>query len=278
MNSTAFDRLVLERNLRRALEREEFVLYYQPQIDVKAQSIFGLEALIRWDNPELGLIPPATFIPLAEETGLITSIDKWVINKACKQLKCWSSQSLPPIRVSVNLSGFDFNQAKLIETTKEAISNNSISPDLLDFELTETVIMKNAEEAVYVLTSLKEMGISLSVDDFGMGYSSLSYLKKFPIKTLKIDKSFIHDLNESDSASIVMAIIALAQSLKMDVIAEGVESVEQMNFLMGNNCHLMQGYLFSHPVTAESITALLTKMKALPELSVLAELNTIPTV
>lgn len=261
LNARSTELLKLERNLRKALEREEFSLLYQPQIDVHTCSIIGIEALIRWDNPELGLIPPATFIPLAEEAGLITAIDKWTINAACVQIKSWREEGLPPVKVAVNLSGHDFSQISLVETVIEAISQNEISPNLLEFEITESIVMKNPGETIQTLSTLKKMGFFLSIDDFGTGYSSLSYLKKFPIDTLKIDQSFIRDLPEADSASIVQAIIAMANSLNMNVIAEGVETEEQASFLTANGCWYMQGYLFSPPVTSASIAHMLMRQK-----------------
>lgn len=261
LNANSRELLRLEFNLRKALEREEFTLLYQPQVNVQTGLIIGLEALIRWVNPELGTTPPAIFVPLAEEAGLITTIDKWVINTACKQIKSWRAEGLPPVKVAINLSGYDFSQASLVETVNEAISSNEISPNLLEFELTESIIMNNSMEMIKTFNTLKKMGFFLSIDDFGTGYSSLSHLKKFPTDTLKIDQSFIRDLHETDSASIVKAIIAMAHSLNMNVIAEGVETEQQMVFLMENGCWCIQGYLFSPPVTSASIAHMLMEQK-----------------
>ncbi len=262
MNATAFERLMLETQLRKALEREEFMLYYQPQVNIQSGTIIGFEALIRWQNPELGMVAPSTFIPLAEETGLIIRIDDWVIATACKQLKMWEDAGLPPVRVAVNLSGQHFSQKNLPETIRKIIAETGINPQYLELEVTEGVLMRNAEETIATLNDLKEMGLSLSVDDFGTGYSSLSYLKRFSLDTLKIDQSFVSDvIDDADNAAIITAIIAMARSLKLKIIAEGVETLEQLDFLRAHGCYEMQGYLFSRPSPEEATTRMLLEGK-----------------
>lgn len=258
MNATAFERMKLENQLRKALERDEFMLHYQPQVDTRSGRIIGLEALIRWHNAELGMISPADFIPLAEETGLIICIDDWVITTACKQLKLWEEAGLPPVRVAINLSGQHFRQKNLVQTVRQIVDDTGINPNCLELELTEGVLMSKAMETITTLNELKAMGLSLSVDDFGTGYSSLSYLTRFPLDVLKIDQSFVANVTDDpDNAAIITAIIAMARSLKLEIIAEGVETVEQMTFLRAHGCHEMQGYLFGRPLPAEAATLLL---------------------
>jgi diguanylate cyclase (GGDEF)-like protein len=262
MTATAFEKMKLENHLRRALERGEFTLDYQPQVDVVSGKITGLEALIRWRSPELGLVPPASFIPLAEETGLISRIDEWVIFKACAQMMIWEEAGLQPVRIAVNVSGKHFLRDKFIEAISNIIATAGIRPHNLELELTESVFMNFNEETIATLNALKEMGLSLSIDDFGTGYSSLAYLKRFPITTLKIDQSFVREVTtDTDSAAIVTAIVAMARGLQMKVIAEGVETKEQLNFLRDLDCHNMQGYLFSRPQDAESIGQMLREEK-----------------
>ncbi|HBG07815.1 MAG: diguanylate cyclase [Geobacteraceae bacterium GWC2_58_44] len=258
MTESAFQRLVLESQLRRALEREEFTLQYQPQVDLSDGSICCLEALIRWQSPELGSVAPASFIPLAEETGLILRIDEWVLATACNQLKAWQSAGLPAVRVAVNLSGQHFQHKTLHDTVRRIMKETGVPPGSLELELTEGVLMGNGEETVATLDALKGLGLTLAIDDFGTGYSSLSYLRRFQLDVLKIDQSFVRDVaSNADSAAIVTAIVAMAKSLKLDIVAEGVETAEQLNFLAELGCCKMQGYLFSHPVTADQISTLL---------------------
>ena len=250
MNATAYERLILENSLRKALEREEFFVHYQPQFDIETGEIIGAEALVRWKHPEMGIVSPAAFIPLAEETGLIIQIDEWVMESACAQNKLWQMAGLPPITVAVNLSGQHFIRKNLLETVARIIEDTGIDPRYLDLELTEGVLMKNAKETVSTLRALKEMGLHISIDDFGTGYSSLSYLKRFPLDTLKIDQSFVREITtDSDSAAITTAIIAMARSLKLRVLAEGVETEEQLAFLRDHGCHAMQGFLYSRPIS-----------------------------
>ena len=261
MNIAALQRLLLETNLRKALSRGEFFLHYQPKISLPDRRIYGVEALARWESPELGRVSPGTFIPLAEETNLITAIDDWVLEEACQQLKEWESAGLPNIKMAVNISGRDLDQHdRLIEKTRQLISRFGILPHNLEYEITEGVLMNNAEKAIETFKVLRDLGISLSIDDFGTGYSSLSYLIRFPVNTIKIDQSFVREVtSDAGAAAIVKAIITLAQNLNMDVIAEGVETREQMEFLYALGCTEMQGYYLGFPVPAEAITRLLIK-------------------
>jgi diguanylate cyclase (GGDEF)-like protein len=254
MNSTAYERLVLENHLRKALERNEFVLHYQPQFDIMTDEIIGVEALIRWRHPDLGMVSPGVFIPLAEETGLIMQIDEWVLKTACAQNKAWQEAGLPFITMAVNLSGQNFIRKNLVGIIARAIEDTRLDPRYLELELTESVLMKNAKETASTLQVLKEMGLRFSIDDFGTGYSSLSYLKRFPLDTLKIDQSFIREITtDSDNAAITTAIIAMAHSLKLKVVAEGVETEEQLAFLRDHGCHAMQGFLYSKPLPAAEV-------------------------
>ena len=244
--------------MRKALEREEFFLVYQPQVDARSGMISGMEALLRWQHPDLGLLAPDKFIHLAEETGLIIPIGEWVVQKACQQNKAWQQQGLPPVRVAVNLSAKQFGQYHLDEMVSATLMETGLDPEWLELEITESAIMKNAEQTAIILRKLKEMGISLAIDDFGTGYSSLAYLKLFPISRLKIDRSFVQDITTNpDDTAIAKTIISIAHTLKLSVIAEGVETRAQMELLSFNNCVEMQGYLFSRPVPAEQFTELL---------------------
>ena len=251
MNATAFERLVLESHLRRALEREEFILYYQPQVDVATGRVVGAEALIRWQHPELGLVPPMGFIPIAEETGLVVPMGAWVLHAACAQAVAWQAEGLPPLRIAVNVSGRQFAQTDFVNTVAGALERSGLAPHLLDLELTETVVMEDAEENIRSLGRLKALGVRLSVDDFGTGYSSLSYLKRFPLDALKIDRSFLSGVpGDPDHVAITTAIIAMARSLRLDLVAEGVETEEQLAFIREQGCQEFQGYLVSPPVPA----------------------------
>lgn len=260
MNAKALQQLVVENNLRLALEREEFVLHYQPQVEISSGRIIGVEALIRWQSPELGLVSPADFIPLAENNGLIVPIGEWSLRTACAQNKSWQEDGLAPLRVSVNLSPRQFEQPDLIETVARVLKETGLSHTYLELELTESSIMKNPERAIETLRKLKEMEIEISIDDFGTGHSSLSYLKRFPIDRLKIDQSFVRDATtDPTDAAIIMAIITLAQNLRLKVTAEGVETEEQLKFLHLLKCGEMQGYLFSRPIPAEALRQLLVE-------------------
>jgi diguanylate cyclase (GGDEF)-like protein/PAS domain S-box-containing protein len=258
MNASAGARLNLERRLRRALRDGEFLLHYQPQVDIVSGQIVGMEALVRWRDPEAGLIPPSSFIPVAEECGLIGPLSEWVLREACRQNKAWQDAGLPPARVSVNLSARQFHQHDIAKLVTEVLAETGLEPQYLELELTESTIMRNAEEAVSMLNALHALGIGLAIDDFGTGYSSLSYLKRFPVDRLKIDRSFVSDIGTSgDDEAITSAIIALAHSLKLQVIAEGVETLEQLDFLKERACDEMQGFFFSRPMPRDAIPGLL---------------------
>ena len=253
MNAKALKRLTLENSLRRALERKEFEVYYQPQVDINSKQVVGMEALVRWRHPELGLVSPAEFIPLAEDTGLIVPIGEWILRTACAQSKSWQEEGLAPLHVAVNLSARQFQQQNLSELVVQVLQETGLNPCGLELEMTESSIMKNAESAVRTLSELKEMGVKISVDDFGTGYSSLGYLKSLPIDRLKIDQSFVRDVTtDPDDAALVMAIITLAHNLRLKVIAEGVETEEQLRFLHLLRCDEGQGYWFSKPLPVEA--------------------------
>lgn len=258
MNEDAMRSLKLERELRKAIEREEFVLHYQPQVNVATGLITGMEALIRWEHPERGLLSPIHFIPLAEETGLIVPIGEWVLRKACQDGHRWLSGGLYPMRMAVNLSLIQFQETHLVETIQGILAETGLDPKYLELEITESIAMNNVEQVVAKLEQLVELGVQISIDDFGTGFSSLSYLKKFPIHKLKIDRSFITDITrDPDDASIVSAIIAMANSLKLDLIVEGVETEAQQSYLHRLGCFEMQGYLFSRPLPASMLEQLL---------------------
>ena len=262
MDEDAERRLVLANGIRKALEREEFSLHYQPKIDISSGAVTAMEALVRWAHPELGMLPPGEFIPLAEETGLILPLGEWVLRRACAENAEWRRQGLPPFRVAVNISGYQLQQPNLLESIQEILKQAGLSPDALELEITETVVMQNPEFAVGVLKAFRDLGIHISIDDFGTGYSSLAHLKKFSVNTLKIDKSFVRDveLNSADAA-IASAIIAMGSSLNLQVIAEGVETEGQYTFLRDKLCHEVQGYLFSKPLPMEEATAFLRAQK-----------------
>ncbi|WP_211340540.1 sensor domain-containing protein [Mesobacillus subterraneus] len=248
MNATGVNVITLEAHLRKAIERNELELYYQPQIDLATKEITSFEALLRWNNSELGFISPAEFIPLAEDTGLIIPIGNWVIDKACRQIKEWTEKADKPIRIAVNISPKQFLQIDLVRIIKNSIEQYSIDPSLLEIEITEGA-MQDTKETIPILKKLKDLGIKISVDDFGTGYSSLSYLKQFPIDVLKIDQSFIRDIKyNGKDAAIITTIIHLGKSLGMEVIAEGVEEQGQVDFLVGVDCEKAQGYYFARPL------------------------------
>jgi len=264
MSAKALEKFMLENSLRHALEREEFLLYYQPQVDLSTGRITGVEALLRWQHPDLGLIPPAQFIPVAEETGLMKSIDEWVLRTACAQAQAWLSAGMPPVSMTVNLSGRTLSEPGLVDTVERSLHATGFASRLLELEITENVIMQNARATVEMLTALNRMGVRLAIDDFGTGYSSLSYLKRFPIDTLKIDQSFVRDITtDSNDASIVTAIIAMGHGLGLKVIAEGVESTGQLAFLRNQACDGMQGFLFSRPLPAAEFARLMQSGKKL---------------
>ncbi len=260
MNEQALKRLGLENSLRQALEREEFVVHYQPQINAETSQLVGTEALVRWRHPELGLISPVEFIPLAEETGLIVPIGEWVLRTACAQNKAWQEAGFVALQVSVNFSPRQFQQPGLVGQVRRALGETGLEPHYLEMELTEGSVMKDAELTITTLRQLKAMGVRVSIDDFGTGYSSLNYLKSFPIDSLKIDISFVrHSTTDPRDAAIVRAIITLAHSLKLKVMAEGVETEEQLSFLRSLGCDGIQGYLFSKPLPAAAFAELLSQ-------------------
>lgn len=257
--NNSFERLVLENSLRRALERDEFRLFYQPEVDLRTGKVVAVEALIRWQHPDLGFIPPLEFIPIAEETGLIHPIGEWVLRTACEQKRLWDAEGFNSMRVSVNLSARQFHYANIVDMTAEILKKTGVVPAELDFELTESTIMDHLEETTKTLQQLKSMGVHISIDDFGTGYSSLMYLKTFPIDTIKIDRSFIKDVTtDPDDQAITQAIISMAHSLKLDVVAEGVETRDQLELLKSQDCDVVQGYLFSKPIPAPEIPPLLS--------------------
>ena len=264
MNAKVREKVQLENGLRRALEREEFLLHYQPKVDLASGEVTGLEALLRWRRGAGELVGPAQFIPLLEETGLIVQVGAWVLAQACAQIKAWQEAGLPAVTVAVNLSARQFQSSDLVDMVRRVIKSSGINPRLLELELTESLLMRNADEAIGVLGRLRSMGVSLSVDDFGTGYSSLSYLKRFPLNTVKIDRSFVNEIvSDPDDASISRTIITLAHGLKLKVVAEGVETEAQMAFLAANHCDEMQGYYFSRPLAPEDCAALLRERRRL---------------
>ncbi|MFJ3046885.1 putative bifunctional diguanylate cyclase/phosphodiesterase [Herbaspirillum chlorophenolicum] len=259
MDTQVSNRLEMLISLRRALDQQEFKLFYQPKLSLKDGRIIGAEALIRWESPEQGMVAPDRFIPFAEEAGLIVPIGEWVLRTACRQNKAWQDAGLPPIPVAVNLSPRQMNQA-LPEFVANVLADSGLSASWLELEITENVVMKDAEKTVATLNTLKRLGLQISVDDFGTGYSSLSYLRRFPVDALKIDKSFVRDIaRDADSAAIVKAVISLAHILNLRVIAEGVEDEEQHAFLRENGCDEVQGYYFGKPMTVDDFTDRLRK-------------------
>ncbi len=256
MGDIALRRMEIETELRHALEKDEFELYYQPQIDIQTGQIVGAEALLRWNHSKLGVLTPDTFIPILEETGLIISIGEWVIKQACKQIKIWNTiDSSPDFSISVNVSAVQFQESGLIDVIKETLNNSNLDPNLLELEITESILMENMNQVQEIIGKISLLGVKFAIDDFGTGYSSLSYLQKFKIDTLKIDKSFIHDINKNeDNATIVKTIIAMAHALKLSIIAEGVETIEQESFLKDSCCVKAQGYYYSRPVPVEQFT------------------------
>jgi EAL domain-containing protein (putative c-di-GMP-specific phosphodiesterase class I) len=245
------ERLALETSFRKALAREELVIYYQPILELATGRPVGVEALLRWQRPEVGLVQPLDFIPLAEVTGLILPIGPWLLRTACAQVRAWQERLDPALRLAVNLSGRQFQQPEIGAQILRAIHATEFPIQCLDVEITETYAMSNADATIHTLRELKALGMGLSIDDFGIGYSSLAYLKRFPIDTLKIDRSFIRDIaTDPDDAAIVTAVIAMAHSLKLKVVAEGVETEEQRAFLSARGCDRFQGFLFAPPLPA----------------------------
>jgi EAL domain-containing protein (putative c-di-GMP-specific phosphodiesterase class I) len=258
MNASSLKLMSLENDLRKALERDEFIIHYQPQINIETGMITGMEALLRWNHPELGIIFPADFISLAEETGLIIQIDEWVLRNACRQNKAWQEMGYAPLKLAVNISSRQFQQHKLCSLVEGILHETGLNSRFLELELTESMVMHNAYYALSVLNKLKHMGINIALDDFGTGYSSFGYLKRFPVDTLKIDKTFIRDVAADDNNGVITtAIIALAHSMKRNVVAEGVETHEELEFLKKHGCNKIQGNLIGSPVSSKEFEALL---------------------
>jgi diguanylate cyclase (GGDEF)-like protein len=258
MNVRAVERQSIEESLRRALERQEFALHYQPKVDLKTGGITGAEALLRWTHPVRGLISPAEFIPVAEDCGLILPIGKWVLHEACKQARAWLDAGLPPITMAVNISAMAFRDDGFLDGVFAILTETGLDPRFLELELTESVLMKRAESAASVLQKLRARGVRVAVDDFGTGYSSLSYLRKFSIDALKIDQSFVRQITTTpDDTAIVTAVVSMGRSLKLRVIAEGVETQEELVFLQALLCDEAQGYYFSPAVVADQFAPLL---------------------
>jgi diguanylate cyclase (GGDEF)-like protein len=260
MSDISITRLGLENDLRKALERRELILYYQPQYNMDCGQVAGVEALLRWNHPKRGMIPPGDFIPMAEETGLIVPIGNWVMRTACEQCMAWRHSGLAPIHMAVNLSARQFQQQDLPDVVAGILAETGLDPAWLELEITESILMQNLETTIDQLVRLMELGVKISIDDFGTGYSSLNYLKRFPLHALKIDRSFVKDIGEdSDDTSIVSAVIALAHTLCLEVVAEGVETCGQRDFLRSQQCDRYQGFLMSPPVPAERIEQMLSE-------------------
>jgi len=258
MDTRGREWLIMETALYHALEAKQFVLYYQPQFDLFNGQIIGAEALIRWQHPELGMIPPSEFVPILEETGLIVPVGEWVLRTACAQNKQWQDAGLPPICIAVNLSAIQFRQPGLAQTIRKVLKETGLSPEYLELEITENIAMHAEDAVIAILDELRAIGIQIAIDDFGTGYSSLSYLKRFPIDKLKIDQSFVRDCQEGiNDDGIVMAIIGMGRSLRLKVIAEGVETQEQANFLKLNGCDEVQGYFYGKPMTSGDLALLI---------------------
>ena len=257
MTTQELQRLVLQTSLHRALERRELLLHYQPQVDLRSGMVTGVEALVRWRHRDFGLLGPAEFIPVAEETGLIVPLGRWVLAQACRQMRAWDESGLPPLRLAVNVAQRQFRATAFPEAVAEVLAQSDLSPERLNLEITESTLMDDTEASHATLARLRNMGVGVSIDDFGTGYSSLGYLKRFPLDTLKIDKSFVSDVpHDSEDSAITEAVIGLAHNLKLNVIAEGVETEGQLAFLKDRGCDAIQGHVFSEPVAPEVFAAL----------------------
>lgn len=258
INAQLQERLALENELRGALERGEMIVYYQPLVDLHTRQVTALEALVRWQHPTRGLVPPGKFIPIAEDNGLIIPIGEWVLRTACAQNRAWQISGLQPVRISVNLSARQFEQPNLVEVVKQILNETQLQASYLELEVTESFLMGDIQHSVNTLKQFRELGVWLALDDFGTGYSSLNYLKRFPVNMLKIDRSFVHDVTSNpDSAAVTDAIIALAKSLQLRITAEGIETQQQLNYLQEGGCQEGQGFYFGIPAPADRITDLL---------------------
>jgi EAL domain-containing protein (putative c-di-GMP-specific phosphodiesterase class I) len=261
-------RVTLEQGLLRALQREEFVLHFQPQVDLRTGEIVGLEALLRWQSPELGLVPPMEFIPVAEESNLIVDIGKWVLDKTCATLRAWQDAGVPVVPVAVNIAASQFARQDFDTTVEDALARSGVDPGLLELELTESLSMGDPMGCIALMHRLRAIGINMAIDDFGTGYSNLSYLKRFPVDRLKIDKSFTSGLaTNAEDHAIVTAVISLAHSLGLKAIAEGVETEDQVRLLLAEGCDEIQGYFFSRPLPEPDARAMLLRRPALPVIS-----------
>jgi EAL domain-containing protein (putative c-di-GMP-specific phosphodiesterase class I)/CheY-like chemotaxis protein len=269
MNARALERMSMESHLRRALERDEFRLHYQPKVDLASGEITGLEALLRWSHAELGPVPPSRFVPILEDNGMILEVGQWVLAEVCRQLQRWGAdEAFPLVPVALNISGRQLLQKDIGARLRRIIAESGVAPRLLEFEITETVLMRDPDKTSILLHGLQELGIRLSVDDFGTGYSCLGYLKSFPLDTLKIDRAFVKDIvTDPDDAMITRAIISMAHSLRLKVVGEGVETASQQMLLAAAGCDEMQGYLFSKPLPADECAALLRERRRLAVLA-----------
>ena len=263
ISAHSFERLAMETSLRRAFEREEFYLHYQAKLNRKSGAITGVEVLLRWSHPELGLVSPTQFIPIMEESGLIVPVGRWILGTACAQNVAWQRLGLPPVTVAVNLSARQFFDQNLLQDIADALEESGLAPELLEFELTETMVMQNAERAATVLAAMKKLVVRLTIDDFGIGFASLANLKHFSVDTMKVDRSFIRDLSQdSEDRAITQAIVTMGKSLQLNVVVEGVETEEQMAFLQSGACDEMQGFYFSHPIESDQFAELLRRNAA----------------
>jgi predicted signal transduction protein with EAL and GGDEF domain len=265
LKSHTVEKLALESHLRHAVERSEFEVFYQAKVSIQTGEIRGVEALLRWHNPTLGHVSPAQFIPLTEETGMIITIGRWVIRQACEQIRNWNGQALPPVCISVNLSPRQFSDPELVPFIKRTLVETGIEPARLELEITESMVMHNAERSLKKLNEIKALGIRIAIDDFGTGYSSLSQLKRFPVDTLKVDRSFIRELEtEEEDRAITQAIITMGKTLGLTIVAEGVETAEQQSFLSKHACDEIQGYYFSKPIPCAEFERLLRTHRPVP--------------
>jgi diguanylate cyclase (GGDEF)-like protein/PAS domain S-box-containing protein len=259
INKSTVERFILETQFRQALDKLEFHMNYQPKVDIRSGIITGTEALLRWYHPEQGNVKPGLFIPLAEETGFVVQLGEWALRESCRQNKEWQDKGLRPLRVSVNLSPRQFKKRDLLEMVKGVLDETGLDPQYLMLEITESTIMENIEETIGTMNSFRDLGVGISIDDFGTGYSSLNYLNRFSVDELKVDQTFISQLSDADNCKVVNAVIALAHELNHKVVAEGVETDEQLEFLRSNNCDEVQGYFFSKPLSAKDFHALLSE-------------------
>jgi len=263
MNDAAHERRLFQEGLRTAIASKEFALEYQPQVDLQSGSIFAVEALVRWHHPKLGVVPPAKFIPLAEESGLIVPLGDWILREACRQNRAWQDAGMAPITMCVNVSARQFRERTWVSRVADALRETGLEPKYLELELTESMLMRDVPQAIATMHELQALGVQFSIDDFGTGYSSLSALKSFPVARLKIDQSFVRNLpSDANDRSIAMAVISLGQKLNMKVIAEGVETEAQLTFLRDNHCDEIQGFHFSKPVGSDALAAMLRKQNA----------------